>query len=79
MKVPTATVEHSPRRPDWMCECCGQDWPCPPAKVELSEAYGVHRVDLAVHMAVQLGHAAGDLLTSVTTRELYERFIAWTR
>jgi hypothetical protein len=78
MKVLTATIEHTPRRPAWDCESCGAEWPCEPAKVELGQAYGEHRTHLAVYMAVQLGHAAGELTTATTT-QLYERFIAWTR
>jgi hypothetical protein len=77
MDTVTATA-HTPARPAWDCAKCGAAWPCSPARVELSEEYGNQRVNLAVYMATQLGHAAGDL-TGATPTQLYERFIAWTR
>ncbi|GLH94964.1 flavin reductase [Phytohabitans aurantiacus] len=73
-----ATGEHTPVRPAWTCATCGQDWPCASARDQLCEEYGEQRVNLAVYMATQLGHAAGELTTATTT-QLYERFIAWTR
>ncbi|GLH97333.1 hypothetical protein Pa4123_26080 [Phytohabitans aurantiacus] len=75
----TATDQHTPQRPSWDCSCCGKDWPCSPARIQLSEQYGPRRTDLAVYMAVQLGHAAGDLPAATTSTQLYERFIEWTR
>lgn len=74
----TTVVEHTARRPDWICTGCAADWPCAPAKVNLSEEYGVDRVGLAVHMSIQLHRAAGELPTA-TAGELYERFVKWTR
>lgn len=73
-----ATGEHAPQRPAWICACCGQDWPCSPARVQLGEQYGAQRVNLAVQMFVQLGYAVSEL-TTVTPAQLFERFIAWTR
>jgi hypothetical protein len=73
-----ADGEHTPARPGWTCSACGQEWPCERARYQLSQEYGEQRVNLAVYMATQLGHAAGELSTATTT-ELYQRFIAWTR
>lgn len=69
---------HQPRRPTWQCGRCGQPWPCSPARVELSEAYDGDRVGMAVYMAIQLYEAAAEA-ASVTSEDLYERFVAWTR
>jgi hypothetical protein len=73
------TTRHEPLRPSWACGACGQAWPCSPARVQLGEAYGEERVSLATQMAVQLGRAAGELPATTTSRELYERFVEWTR
>ncbi|MFC0526201.1 flavin reductase [Phytohabitans kaempferiae] len=73
-----AAGEHTPTRPSWTCSDCGEDWPCDKARGQLGQEYGEHRVNLAVYMATQLGHAAGEL-SGVSTTELYQRFIAWTR
>lgn len=73
-----ADGEHTPTRPSWKCSACGADWPCEEARDQLYEEYGAQRVNLAVYMATQLGHAAGELAGASTT-ELYQRFIAWTR
>ncbi|GAA4714611.1 flavin reductase [Phytohabitans rumicis] len=70
--------EHTPARPAWTCVACSRDWPCEPARVQLIGEYGEQRVNLAVYMATQLGHAAGEL-THASPTELYQRFIAWTR
>jgi hypothetical protein len=75
----TATDAHAAVRPAWICGTCGQDWPCPPARTLLAEQYGAERVSLATQMAIQLGRAAGDLPATTTSRELYERFVEWTR
>lgn len=76
--VDPVTGEHHPQRPAWTCSNCGRDWPCDPAREALAQEYGDQRVKLAVHMAVQLGHAAGEL-PQPDVRDLHERFIAWTR
>lgn len=73
-----ADGEHTPTRPSWMCSTCGVNWPCDEARDKLYKEYGEQRVNLAVYMATQLGHAAGEL-AGVSTTELYQRFIAWTR
>ncbi|MEJ3742977.1 flavin reductase [Actinomycetes bacterium KLBMP 9797] len=72
------TGEHTPVRPSWTCTACEEDWPCVPAREKLCAEYGDQKVNLAVYMATQLGHAAADL-TEATPTQLYERFIAWTR
>lgn len=73
-----ATDEHAPQRPAWTCSSCGADWPCSPARTLLGEQYGAERVSLAAQMAIELGRAAVELPTA-TSRQLYERFVEWTR
>ncbi|GAA4463794.1 flavin reductase [Phytohabitans houttuyneae] len=73
-----ADGEHTPTRPSWTCSVCGVDWPCDKARDQLCQVYGEQRVNLAVYMATQLGHAAGEL-SGASTNDLYQRFIAWTR
>ena len=70
-------MTHEPRRPEWTCHHCGQPWPCPPARVELSESYGPDRVGLSVYMGVQLADAT--LEAPGEPREMWDRFVAWTR
>ncbi|MDQ7910793.1 hypothetical protein RB614_40510 [Phytohabitans sp. ZYX-F-186] len=69
---------HQPIRPTWACDTCGGDWPCPPAREALTAEHAADPVALGVYMAVQLGHAAGDM-PEATARDLYRRFIVWTR
>lgn len=69
---------HPPTRPSWDCATCGQPWPCPPALVELGERYATDPVALAVYMSTQLDHAVREMSTP-DARDLYERFVAWTR
>lgn len=65
-----------PTRPDWMCNTCRQPWPCPPARVELGEAYIDDPVGLLVLTSRLLILAAAE--TTVPVDELRERFVAWT-
>lgn len=69
--------QHSPRRPDWVCTECGRLWPCPQARADLAASLPAGTA-LAEYMAGNLYVAAADL-TTITPRELYERFVAWTR
>jgi hypothetical protein len=62
-----------------MCAACGQPYPCSPARVKLGEAYAGDRVGLAVYMGMQLEHAAGEIGGTTPPKELWERFLAWTR
>lgn len=76
MRTPTAL--HAPQRPSWDCGDCREPWPCSPARVGLGETYAKDRVGLAVYMGMQLEHAAGEI-GHVAPKELWERFLAWTR
>ncbi|WP_410810734.1 hypothetical protein [Micromonospora sp. 067-2] len=71
---------HMPRQPEWTCRGCDQDtpWPCSPARVRLTEAYGRDRIGLSMYVGSLLFVATAELPTA-NPRELYERFVAWTR
>jgi hypothetical protein len=75
----TVTVgagEHLPDPPSWDCLRCGRAWPCDPAREELAQ--GLRRTELSIRMWTYLEAAAGDMPTT-PVREMFERFIAWTR
>ncbi|MFF0469320.1 flavin reductase [Micromonospora zamorensis] len=70
--------QHTPRLPQWGCDTCGQDWPCAPAQVRLSEAYGRDRVGLAMYMGAVYAAAVNDLPVT-TNGETWTRFVSWVR
>ncbi|MFY1695832.1 hypothetical protein [Solwaraspora sp. WMMA2101] len=72
-------VVHTPHRPSWMCAACPVDtpWPCPPARIQLAEAYAGEPIALSVDIGEMLPMAAEE--AGVTDpAELYERFVSWT-
>jgi hypothetical protein len=69
-------AEHEPEKPSWDCKCCGQPWPCDPAREHMMMYLG--RTALAIHMWERLDEAAGDL-QRLPAGELFERFLSWTR
>ncbi|MEW2442761.1 hypothetical protein [Micromonospora marina] len=71
-------LPHQPARPAWDCRACYQPWPCPPAQVQLAEAYAGDRPGLSIYMA-SLYAAALNELTSVPAGLLYTQFVSWTR
>ncbi|HEY0698085.1 MAG TPA: hypothetical protein VGD43_09785 [Micromonospora sp.] len=73
-------VSHQPVRPAWTCGRCGQPWPCSPARIELGEKYAADRPALATHLGSLLVDASREIGTAgASPRELYERFVSWTR
>jgi hypothetical protein len=70
--------EHLPRRPQWDCQTCEQEWPCDPARVRLAEAYGENRIPLSMYLASLL-YVALPEMPATPPQELHERFVAWTR
>jgi len=70
--------QHTPRMPQWACDTCTQDWPCAPAQVRLSEAYGRDRIGLAMYMGAVYAAAVNDLPVT-TTGETWARFVSWVR
>ncbi|MGW4464522.1 flavin reductase [Micromonospora sp. NBC_01796] len=76
--LPVVTDQHRPCGKRWECGTCGKAWPCEPARARLTREYGHDRVSLACYLGTQLVHAARDI-RDVGPRELYERFVSWTR
>lgn len=70
--------QHTPRRPQWDCGTCEQEWPCAPAQVRLSEAYGRDRVGLAMYLGAVYAAAVNDLPVT-TSGETWVRFVGWVR
>jgi hypothetical protein len=80
--VSTEPPPHLAVRPLWLCRACAAPWPCGPARRHLRREYAPDRVGLSVYLAGVLYEATADLLalgTEVTPKELFERFLAWTR
>lgn len=71
-----AAEGHQPHRPSWDCLACGRPWPCDPAREALAGT--LDRIGLAMHAWDRLEEAALELPGS-TSKELFERFLAWTR
>jgi hypothetical protein len=71
----TVVVDHTADRPSWDCRCCGQPWPCDPAREALIAE--MDRVQLAIYMWVNLEEAVQDMPKGPAD-ELFERFIKWT-
>lgn len=70
--------KHTPRRPQWDCDTCEQEWPCNPARVRLAEAYGRDRVGLAMYCGALHPVALAEL-PAAAPGELWERFVGWVR
>jgi hypothetical protein len=43
-------VEHLATQPGWACGVCGEEWPCAPAKIQLSEEYADNEGALLVYL-----------------------------
>ncbi|MBM0274156.1 hypothetical protein [Micromonospora tarensis] len=70
--------QHMPRRPEWDCTTCGQDWPCAQAQVRLSETFGRDRVGLAMYLGAVYAAAVNELPVT-TTGATWFRFVSWIR
>jgi len=77
----TDLTEHTPARPGWRCSACGDEWPCAPAKVRLSDEYRLDTSRLLTHLARQMWEAFDDGLTDdrsvAVPLGLRERFLGW--
>ncbi|MEV4388318.1 flavin reductase [Micromonospora sp. NPDC049580] len=70
--------EHLPRRPEWTCLTCEQEWPCDPARMRLAEAYGDNRISLSMYLASLL-YVALPEMPQTPSAELHERLPAAIR
>ena len=79
----STAVEHTASRPTWTCGACGGEWPCAPAKVQLSEEYGDDEGALLVYLGQCMWDAFDDGVCAPYQRScpvppaLRERFIDW--
>lgn len=62
----------------WTCAIDGAQWPCTPARLALTAAYGRGSAELAAHLAALMAIAEQELVT-LDRAGLYRRFLAWTR
>jgi hypothetical protein len=70
------TLEHTPRRPDWLCRDCLHPWPCPDRKRALAEEYRTHPVAVALYLATCYNEAVGQM-PAVPVDALYARMVGW--
>jgi hypothetical protein len=73
----TGRAEHTPKRPEWDCACCGKPWPCDPAQEDLVAETGGGTA-LAIACWAYLEEHVRDLGDGPLP-EVFERFIGWTR
>jgi hypothetical protein len=69
--------DHRPLRPEWDCDTCGHEWPCPGAKKLIADLYQGGQEELSLHMVQLMAWAAEDLSPTAPTK-LYKRFVRWT-
>ncbi|GAB3801198.1 hypothetical protein GCM10027605_18170 [Micromonospora zhanjiangensis] len=68
---------HVPRRPEWTCRRCEQDWPCRVQRAHLILLFdGVAGASLMRYMAVYLAEAHQDR-PEISELDLAKRFLAW--
>ncbi|GAA3736470.1 hypothetical protein GCM10022225_18990 [Plantactinospora mayteni] len=69
---------HVPALPSWLCDGCGDLWPCPNRKLELHTEFGGEPVPLALYLAAHFVRAAQDL-AGLPAGSLHRRFLGWVR
>ncbi len=69
-------MEHVAKRPSWDCRACDKPWPCDPAREALMAEMDI--TALRMYLWINLEEAMGDL-PATPVREVFERFLAWTR
>lgn len=70
-------LAHTPKRPDWYCAACLEEWPCDPAREELAERTG-GGTTLAIAAWGYLEDWVRDQGPGPFS-DAFERFILWTR
>ncbi|HEV7897007.1 MAG TPA: flavin reductase [Planosporangium sp.] len=71
-------THHLPRRPDWHCLVCGEEWPCVGARADLLVEYAAARASLGMYLAAQMTDALIDLGRPLDA-QMYDRFLTWVR
>jgi hypothetical protein len=69
---------HAADRPGWLCKACGEPWPCPARRDQLSDHYALDPLGLTALMSGYLAEASAEI-GDITGIDLYQRFLAWTR
>jgi hypothetical protein len=70
--------EHVPHRPAWTCQCCSEEWPCPPARESLERQHAADPTVIAMLMWMRLEEYSLDQGPGPLS-VAFDRFIAWTR
>lgn len=71
---------HTPVRPTWTCNACGQEWPCRPARAALRGEYANFPTVLAIYLSGQYTVAVDDLaMFGTIPQNLYTRIVGWCR
>lgn len=69
---------HIPVRPTWMCAGCGQNWPCPTRRHELTAEFAGSSVCMSLYLASCMIEASQSI-PAAPAGDLYYRFIGWIR
>jgi hypothetical protein len=73
----TAGEDHRAKRPEWICDCCGEPWPCEPARDYLLADTGG-----GTALALVCWAYFEDYVNDMGPRplgEAYRRFLGWAR
>lgn len=70
-------IHHQYTRPEWLCDTCGEPWPCATGRVRLA-AQSDHYLTLMMYLADLWGLACEDL-PETSPGLLYCRIIFWAR
>lgn len=71
--------EHLPERPEWVCETCGDDWPCAAAREWLRKEYAEDPSALSVLMWLRMDDWIMEAAGPGPLKNAWDRFLAWTR
>jgi hypothetical protein len=78
MAALAVTTEHTPATPSWLCACCGDPWPCPPARDAALVDRAGSLIAVTLAMAVPMTAALRDL-PHLPPQDVYRRFVGWVR
>ena len=71
-------ADHLPRRPEWTCRECGDEWPCVHAMHDLEKEHGGSSPSLGMYLVDKWFDATVDM-PAADHNELYRRIVAWPR
>jgi hypothetical protein len=76
-RLPEQPEEHNPQQPSWNCRACGNEWPCAPARADLTAESIAGRTSVLVYLTMCLADAVADLSTGRLPADMYGRFVGW--